>query len=148
MQGGPVLGLGNSKLLREGAETHGVVIDVKRQVLTGGNFGDTYHIKVRVQFDDGSVAETRQKLSASKAGKHFGAAIVPVRYDARDHSRIVVDVPALEALRVATLAERETVRQERIARAEAEMGQETAPGGGLNEQEPSSDPRGSADPNS
>lgn len=28
-----MLGLGNSKLLREGAETHGVVIDVKRQML-------------------------------------------------------------------------------------------------------------------
>jgi hypothetical protein len=141
-----VLGLGNSKLLREGAETHGVVIDVKRQLLTGGNFGDTYHIKVRVQFEDGSVAETRQKLSASKAGRHFGAAIVPVRYDAADHSKIAVDVPALEALQAVTLAEREAVRQERIARAEAEVRQETARGGGVNQQEPPGDPRGSADP--
>jgi hypothetical protein len=123
-----VLGLGNSKLVREGAETHGVVIDVKRQVVTGGNFGDTYHITVRVQFEDGSAAETRQKLSASKAGKHFDAAIVPVRYDAADHSKLAVDVPALEALRAATLAERETSRKERIARAEAEVGQETARG--------------------
>lgn len=39
-----MLGLGNSKLSREGAETDGVVIDVKRQMLAGGNFGATYHI--------------------------------------------------------------------------------------------------------
>jgi hypothetical protein len=119
-----VLGLGNSKLLREGAETEGVVIDVKRQMVTGGNFGDTYHITVRVQFDDGSAAETKQKLSASKAGKHFDAAIVPVRYDAGDHSKIAVDVPALEALRAAALTERETARTERIARAQADVGRE------------------------
>jgi hypothetical protein len=124
-----VLGLGNSKLLREGAETQGVVIDVKRQMLTGGNFGDTYHITVRVQFDDGSSAETRQKLSASRAGKHFDAAIVPVRYDVADHSKIAVDVPALKALRASTLAEREGVRKERIARAEAEVQEENARGG-------------------
>ncbi len=120
-----MLGLGNSKLLREGAETHGVVIDVKRQMLAGGNFGDTYHIKVRVQFDDGLVAEITQKLSASKAGKHFSAAIVPVRYDAADHSKIAVDVPALIALRAVTLAERDAAHRERIARAEAEVGQGT-----------------------
>jgi hypothetical protein len=124
-QGGSVLGLGNSKLLREGAETQGVVIDVKRQMVTGGNFGDTYHITVRVRFDDGSVAETKQKLSASKAGKHFAAAVVPVRYDVADHSKLAVDVPALEALRATTLAEREAVRKERIAQAEAEVGRDT-----------------------
>jgi hypothetical protein len=116
-----MLGLGNSKLLREGAETHGVVIDVKRQMLAGGNFGDAYHITVRIQFDDGSVAEARQKLSAAKAGKHFSAAIVPVRYDAADHSKVAVDVPALEAFRAAAVAEREMARTERIARAEAEV---------------------------
>jgi hypothetical protein len=123
-----VLGRGHSKLLREGAETHGVIVDVERQMLQGGNFGDTYHITVRVKFDDGSTAETRQKLSGSKAGKYLAAAIVPVRYDAADHSKVAVDVPALEALRAATLAERDTAREQRIARAEAEVGQGTAQG--------------------
>jgi hypothetical protein len=37
-QGVCVLGLGKSKLLREGAPTQGVVIETKRQVLQGGNF--------------------------------------------------------------------------------------------------------------
>jgi hypothetical protein len=115
-----VLGIGKSKLLTTGALTDGVVIDVKRQLLAGGNFGDTYHVTVRVKFDDASTAETKQKLSGLKAGKHFDAAIVPVRYDAGDRSKIAVDVPALEADQRLKLAESEAARTARIERAETE----------------------------
>jgi hypothetical protein len=119
-----VLGLGKGKLLREGAEIQGVVVDVKRQLVEGGNYGDPYHVTVRVNFPDGSTAETKQKLGSFKTGNHFDGAIVPVRYDAEDHSKIEVDVPALEAQQTARIAEAETRRKDMIARSEA-----TAAGG-------------------
>ncbi len=96
---------GKGKLLRDGAEAQGVVID--SLIATGADGGtvDDYEVKVRVRFDDGSTAEVAGKLYRHKVGYHSEGAILPVRYDAHDRSKIEIDVPKLEAQFVARTAE-------------------------------------------
>lgn len=60
------------------------------------------------------------------------ADIVAVRYDASDHSKIVVDEPALKAEFQRSQANAEAEKASRIARSEAELaGPRAEPGGGM-----------------
>lgn len=88
---------GKGKLLRDGAKAQGLVIE--SNIATSGQGGtvDKYDVKVRVQFDDGSTAEISSNLLRHKVGYHYEGAILPIRYDAHDRSRIEIDVPTLEA---------------------------------------------------
>jgi hypothetical protein len=56
-----------------------------------------------------------------KVGEYRQADIVPVRYDASDHSTTAVDVPALEAEFQRSRAKGEAERASRIARSEAKL---------------------------
>src|SRR5262249_620678 len=60
-----------------------------------GSFG----VKVRVKLPDGSTTEckTRWPLYPSDVGYLFEGSVVPVRYDPSDHSKVALDIPALEA---------------------------------------------------
>ena len=88
---------GKGKLLRDGAEAQGLVIE--SNIATSGQGGtvDRYEVKLRVQFDDGLTAEVSSKLLRHKVGYHYEGAILPIRYDAQDRSKIEIDVPKLEA---------------------------------------------------
>jgi hypothetical protein len=117
---------GKNKLLSDGVQATGVVFEkVGPRSTEGGGFADTYHVTVRVKFDDGSTTDVKQKLNRTKAGLHLVGAVVPVRYDAADHSKVEVDVPALEA-------RQETVRNESrlrsVARAEAALNEQATAG--------------------
>jgi hypothetical protein len=119
-----VFGTGKGKLLQEGAEAQGVVTELERRALANGGHAETYHVTVRVQFGDGSTAEIKRKLNENEAGKHFTGAILPLRYDPGDHSKIEIDLPKLKVALTAKRALSEQAAAERIAKAESEAAQQ------------------------
>jgi Short C-terminal domain/Protein of unknown function (DUF3592) len=86
-----MLGLGNKKLYKEGALTEGLV--VHRSDTTEGI---NYHVTIRVKFPDGTTTEFKKWLDWHDVGQLHVGSVVPVRYDPSDHSKVVLDVPALE----------------------------------------------------
>jgi hypothetical protein len=120
-----MFGKGKERLLQEGAVAQGVVIQNKATMTVTG-IDPKYHVKVRVKFDDGTSTEFKQALNAREVGRHFEGAVVPVRYDPADHSKIEIDVPALTLPTV----DRAALHQDAIARAEQAIAQGTAPASG------------------
>lgn len=101
--------------LREGARGRGTVVDASQDVLYArmGPASEPFEYKrtIRVTFPDGSTSETRDSISLHSVQKLADrrtvdcwpqlaertdiGATVPVRYDERDHSHVVLDLPAL-----------------------------------------------------
>lgn len=113
-------------LLKHGAETQGVVTNHKE--ISHDQFGSEidYSMHVRVKFKDGTETEiihrwtNRHKVGSLRVGDK-----VPVRYNPDDHTKAVIDIPALEALHEQKTAEAEAELKryddERIARAQAQI---------------------------
>jgi hypothetical protein len=80
------------KLYSEGAQTEGLV--VHRSDTTEGI---NYRVTVRVKFPDGSSSEFKKWLDWHDVGQLYEGSVVPVRYDPSNQSKVVLDVPALEA---------------------------------------------------
>jgi hypothetical protein len=97
--------------------------------------GRSYRADVRVSFPDGSppVEFMQKNLDRYKHGWKLKGDVVPVRYDASDHSKIAVDVSALENERHAESAEAGTSGDALVARAEQELAGNDTP-------EPRTDP--------
>lgn len=112
---------GKGKLLRDGAETQGVVID--SDLASEG--ASVYRVKVRVKFDDDVTTEISQKLHVS-AGLHSAGAVLPVRYDRGNRSKIEIDEPALKAREKAKVAGLEDWKESAIAQAESELARSAA----------------------
>jgi hypothetical protein len=110
------------RLLREGAIAQGVVIKQQLRATTLG-VEPEYHVKVRVKFDDGSSIEFRQELDSAQVGRHAEGAILPVRYDPTDHSKIVIDVPAISV----PVVDQDALHAEAIARAEQQIAHGSSP---------------------
>lgn len=81
-----------ARLYSEGAKTEGLV--VHRSDTTEGI---NYHVTIRVRFPDGSATEFKKWLDWHDVGQLYQGSVVPVRYDPSDHSKVVLDAPALEA---------------------------------------------------
>lgn len=109
---------GKGKLLRDGAEAQGLVIESNIAASGQGGTVDKYEVKVRVRFGDGSTAEISGKLFRHQVGYHYEGAILPIRYDAQDRSKIEIDVPTLEARFEARTAE---VKAKAIEQGEREL---------------------------
>jgi hypothetical protein len=118
-----MFGRGNDELLREGAEAKGVVIETKMRSNTEGRLEPNYRVKVRVKFEDGSTAEFKQKLNKSRVGLHWEGDIVPVRYNTADHSKIMIDLPAIALPEV----DRGARKTEAISSAEDEIAKRARP---------------------
>jgi hypothetical protein len=87
-----MFGSHKKKLYEDGAETEGLVI----QCWTDDVKARDINIRVRVKFPDDSVTEIVQRgLMAPIVGDLYEGSVVPVRYDPSDHSKAVVDLPAL-----------------------------------------------------
>jgi hypothetical protein len=81
---------GSKKFLHDGAQVDGVLIQSDDgKVLV--NAASSYHVRVRVTFDDGTLAEFDSKLNTKSAGMRAVGAIVPVRFDPSDRSKIDID---------------------------------------------------------
>lgn len=112
---------GEKKLLREGTEGRAVVLKADHRPNGMGGTHRIYRVELRFRFDDGSTTELHTKLDRDKVGDYDQADIVPVRYDASDHSKIAVDVPALEAEFQRSQAKAEAQKESRIAGSEAKL---------------------------
>ena len=113
-------------LLKHGVAGQGVVTSHKE--IAHDQFGGEldYSMHVRVRFEDGAETEIvhrwtkRAKVGILRVGDK-----VPVRYDAGDHSKVIIDMPALEAAHAQKIADAEATLkrydEERIAKAQAEI---------------------------
>ncbi len=86
-----MLGRGDKKLYKEGAQTEGLVVH-------RADSGDriNYHITIRVKFADGETTEFKKWLDWHYVGQIYEGSAVPIRYDPSDHSKVVLDMPVLE----------------------------------------------------
>jgi hypothetical protein len=125
-----MFGIGKGKVLREGAQAHGVVVESRPPAGTAtGGVGNIYHVKVRVHFKDGSTADVSSgRLDRHKVGWKLEGDIVPVRYDPEDRSKIEIDVPALIAARGADFDNAAQLREAAIARGEDQLARGVVPG--------------------
>jgi hypothetical protein len=106
---------GRDKSRAAGAEVNGVIIRAPQLFRGSTDMSGRYKVTVRVRFDDGATVEVQRRLHLS-CGEHRVGAVLPMRYDPADRSRIDIDEAALTAGRDADLA---AIRKRAIARGEA-----------------------------
>jgi len=116
-------------LLRHGAEIQGVV--TSHQEIAHDQYGGEldYSIHVRVRFADGTETEIVHRWTKhAKVGSLRVGDKVPVRYDSDDHSKAVIDMPALEAAHAQMIADAKATlkryEDEKVAKAQAEIAAE------------------------
>ena len=117
------------RLLKHGAATQGVVTSHKEIAADQYGYERDYSIRVRVRFPDGGETEIHHRwMTHAKVGGLRVGDKVPVRYDPDDHTKVVIDMPALEAAHAKKLADaKATLKhfdEERVARAQAEIAAE------------------------
>ncbi len=84
----------HKKLYTEGAQAEGQVIYFGWESSACWN----YHLTVRMKLPDGSSKEFKTgRINKDDYGTLFEGAVVPVRYDPTDHSKVALDLPALKA---------------------------------------------------
>jgi hypothetical protein len=113
-------------LLKHGVAGQGVV--TSRKEIAHDQYGGEldYSMHVLVTFEDGTQTEIVHRWTKrAKVGSLRVGDKVPIRYDADDHSKAVIDFPALEAAHAQKIAEAEATLKryddERIAKAQAEI---------------------------
>ena len=95
------------KILESGAETKAVVLETDMSGRTNRHAERLWKVKLRVRFDDGSTAEADSSMWTKPFDGPAKGAIVPVRYDPDDRSKVEVDVAAMNAGRDIALEELE-----------------------------------------
>jgi hypothetical protein len=121
------------KLLKNGEQGHGVVTDRHDQAVESGtkSFSMLFEIHGHINFPDGTQSGFKSEwLNSHNVGDIQAGTVVPVRYDASDHSKVVLDVVALEEKHKAAV-ERDAARLEQektkaIADADAEAARANA----------------------
>jgi hypothetical protein len=91
---------GNHKLLRDGVAAQAVMVSGKLHSQNHDRLG-TWHLELAIPFPDGSTGSSSCTVSEGDLFAPSPGDVVPVRYDANNHSKVVVDVPALEARKAA-----------------------------------------------
>jgi hypothetical protein len=117
------------KLLKEGEQGKGVVTRRHDQAVESGThaFSILFEIEGHITFRDGTQTEWGSEwLSSHKVGDIQQGAIVPVRYDPSDHSKVVLDVVALEERKKAEMREDEAGQEERRTKAIADADAQVA----------------------
>ena len=89
-----MFGRGRKELYKEGALTEGVIVH-----RSDTSAGINYHVTVRAKLPDGTAAEFKKWLDWHDVGQLYVGSVVPVRYDPSDHSKVALDLPALEERR-------------------------------------------------
>ncbi len=97
-------GLLHHHLLKDGEQGQGVITERHLQGTESNSkgWGELLEVKGHIKFPDGTESQfSANLLSSLKVGSLYEGTIVPVRYDASDHSKVVIDVDALEAQHLA-----------------------------------------------
>jgi hypothetical protein len=84
------------KILESGAEAKAVVLETDMTGRSNRHAERLWKVKLRVQFDDG-VAEAHCSMWAKPFAGPAAGAILPVRYDPDDRSKVEVDVATINA---------------------------------------------------
>jgi hypothetical protein len=118
------------KLLTEGERGQGVVTKRHDQGMESSTqyYAFLFELEGHVKFPDGSESQFRSELlNSHKVGDIQEGAIVPVRYDASDHGKVVLDVVTLEETEVAQRQHdkewQEHEKERQIAEADAKAAQ-------------------------
>ena len=109
---------GRDNLLDDGARVNGVIIEAPEYFRGSTDMRGRYKVTVRVRFDDGPTVEVERRLHLS-CGEHREGAVLPMRYDPADRSKVEIDEPALTAGRDADFA---AIKERAVARGEAQAG--------------------------
>ena len=115
---------GRKQLLRNGTPARAVVTAATAHGGQSDGHGTnplSFDLDLRVQFEGGTTREVRCHVGGFIHGTDHWFTIgdiVPVRYDAADRTRVVVDEPAMSA---AAQAEAATRDADAVARSEAEL---------------------------
>src|SRR5438876_6078568 len=93
------------KLMREGQSGRAVVTSVEEIGGSRAGLIRRFRLGLRVHLDSGSTVDASGKVGGWGGTDLWFTAgdIVPVRYDAADHTRVAVDEPVLRAERAASL---------------------------------------------
>jgi hypothetical protein len=94
------------KILESGATAKAVVLETDMSGRSNRHAERLWKVKLRVQFDDGPAEAHCSMWAKPFSGPAVGA-IVPVRYDPDDRSKVEVDVAAIDAGRDAAQDELE-----------------------------------------
>jgi hypothetical protein len=86
---------GHHKLYHEGAVARGVIIRLFAEA--EHHQVSHYDLLVDVEFDDGTHGHLKERVKAADVGQCIEGDVLPVRYDPKDYSKLVLDLPALEA---------------------------------------------------
>jgi regulator of protease activity HflC (stomatin/prohibitin superfamily) len=111
------------KLLNEGEHGEGVVTNQHDEAAESSahSYSMLFEIHGHIKFPDGTQTEFKSEwLNSHKVGDIQVGAIVPVRYDPSDHSRVVLDVVALEEKKEQAVERAEAWQEQQKARAIAE----------------------------
>ncbi len=129
-------GLLHHHLLKDGEQGQGVITErhVQGTESNSKGWGDLFEIKGHIKFPDGTQNEfSANMLSSLKVGDLYAGTIVPVRYEPSDHSKVVIDVNALEAQhRADRQSQADAVQQHaaaRVAKADAQLAGSAGPTG-------------------
>jgi hypothetical protein len=109
---------GRGRLLEDGAQVDGAIIEAPEYFRGSTDMSGRYKVTVRVRFDDGATVEVERRLHLS-CGEHRVGAVLPMRYDPANRSKIEIDEPTLTAGRAADFA---VIEERAIARGEARAG--------------------------
>jgi hypothetical protein len=85
-----------------------------------------YKVRTRLQLPDGSMAERKDDLNGNEDGEFYEGDMIPVRYDAKDHSHFVIDFPLIEGRQKERQAQSQAATQ---ARVEEQLARANQPGG-------------------
>jgi Protein of unknown function (DUF3592) len=130
------------KLLEEGERGRGVVTKRHDQAAESGThtFSILFEIEGHIKFPDGTESEFKSEwLSSHKVGDIREGDVVPVRYDAADRSRVVLDVVSLEEHKSAALERAKAWEQEHKDEAIADADARIARGDAATTSEPGHD---------
>lgn len=109
------------RLLNDGVEGQAVVTAID----TRSAGASTFRTKLEMTFrcEDGTTVNLSAHVLDHEVGDIVAGNIVPVRYDASNHRKVVLDLPALKTRYAATLAAETEKQKAAIARSQAQIAQ-------------------------
>ena len=114
-----------NKLYKKGVAAQGVIVWRSPNNKQYFEFAD-YRVRTRLQLPDGSTAERKDSLNGNEDGEFYEGDMIPVRYDAKDHSHFVIDFPLIEGRQKERQAQSQAAAQ---ARVETQLARANQPGG-------------------
>jgi hypothetical protein len=120
------------KLLKDGEQAKGVLTNVGERKSSSHNI--IFDVRGHAKLPGGEQVEFEaEKLDSHKVGWFKVGQIVPVRYDADDHTNVALDIPALETKHAADRAQAMDQLSHQhddaaVARADASLARGGAPG--------------------